>query len=265
MFTIGEFSRLCCISARMLRHYDAIGLLHPKTLGTENGYRYYDVSQLSVIKKIARLKEYEFSLNEIKQLILIPDEDLVEQIRLQLEKMYDQKQHYELIIHHMENFINHKEDYHMNNYQVITMTQKEQKVLSIPRTINVCSDDFHKLAQDLKHKLKSQGLRRIGPFQIRYLDKEFIPEQANVELQVEVNSDADGIITIPAGLYVTTIHNGSMKEISSAYQAIMTWLSVHPEYEISDSSIERLLKDESMVSQEQELETAVLFPIQLRK
>ena len=38
MLTIGEFSRLGHISARMLRHYDSIGLLHPARIGEENGY-----------------------------------------------------------------------------------------------------------------------------------------------------------------------------------------------------------------------------------
>ena len=38
MFTIGQFSRLCQVSARMLRHYDRLGLLHPASTGSENGY-----------------------------------------------------------------------------------------------------------------------------------------------------------------------------------------------------------------------------------
>ena len=36
MLTIGEFSRLTRTTPRMLRHYDALGLLHPDTVG-ENG------------------------------------------------------------------------------------------------------------------------------------------------------------------------------------------------------------------------------------
>ncbi|MBP3519824.1 MAG: MerR family DNA-binding transcriptional regulator, partial [Oscillospiraceae bacterium] len=40
MLTIGEFSRLCRVSPRMLRYYESQGLLQPETVG-ENGYRYY--------------------------------------------------------------------------------------------------------------------------------------------------------------------------------------------------------------------------------
>jgi len=36
MLTIGDFSRLSRVTPRMLRHYDALGLLRPETVG-ENG------------------------------------------------------------------------------------------------------------------------------------------------------------------------------------------------------------------------------------
>ena len=45
MLTIGEFSRLGRVSPRMLRYYDALGLLCPEQVG-ENGYRYYQQAQL---------------------------------------------------------------------------------------------------------------------------------------------------------------------------------------------------------------------------
>ena len=38
MLTIGDFSRLSRITPRMLRHYDALGLLRPEEVG-DNGYR----------------------------------------------------------------------------------------------------------------------------------------------------------------------------------------------------------------------------------
>lgn len=43
MLTIGEFSRLSHVSPRMLRHYDALGLLRPETVG-DNGYRYFIIN-----------------------------------------------------------------------------------------------------------------------------------------------------------------------------------------------------------------------------
>lgn len=56
MLTIGEFSRLGRISARMLRYYDAIGLLRPEYVA-ENGYRFYDQRQLADLQRIRRLND----------------------------------------------------------------------------------------------------------------------------------------------------------------------------------------------------------------
>ena len=37
MFTIGDFARHAQVSVRMLRHYDATGLLHPPTTFRSSG------------------------------------------------------------------------------------------------------------------------------------------------------------------------------------------------------------------------------------
>jgi hypothetical protein len=39
MFSIGEFARHGRVSVRMLRHYDAIGLLRPASVDPASGYR----------------------------------------------------------------------------------------------------------------------------------------------------------------------------------------------------------------------------------
>lgn len=264
MFTIGEFSRLCCISARTLRHYDAIGLLHPIASGKENSYRYYDSSQLPGIQKIEHLKQYDFTLEEIKHLLTLSDAELADCYRRQLPLLRKKRQHYDALIHQMEAEISHKEDSAMNDYHVITMTQKSQHVLAIRRTISLCSEAFHKLSKELHQQLQTRGLSQTGPLQICYLDEEFNEDSATVELQIEVNETGEGIKQLPGGLFVTTIHTGDLAHISSAYHAILSWLSKHPEYEICGPSIERLLIDESMAASREALQTAVLFPIHLK-
>ena len=63
MLTIGDFSRLSRVTPRMLRHYDALGLLRPEMVG-ENGYRYYRQEQLSGLARIQWLQGYGFSLGK---------------------------------------------------------------------------------------------------------------------------------------------------------------------------------------------------------
>ena len=80
MLTIGEFSRLSRVTPRMLRHYDALGLLPPDAVG-ENNYRYYRQEQLSRLVKIQCLNGYGFSLREIKALLDVNDSQLLSQLR----------------------------------------------------------------------------------------------------------------------------------------------------------------------------------------
>ncbi len=63
MLSIGEFSSICKVSAKTLRYYAEIGLIHPEEIDPENGYRYYSISQLETMLFINRLKSYRFSLD----------------------------------------------------------------------------------------------------------------------------------------------------------------------------------------------------------
>ena len=69
MLSIGAFSKICKVSTKTLRYYAEIGLILPGEINPENGYRYYAIEQLETMLLIIRLKSYNFSLEEIKQII----------------------------------------------------------------------------------------------------------------------------------------------------------------------------------------------------
>ena len=73
MFKIGDFSKFTCVSIKMLRHYDAIGLLKPAYADPQTGYRYYLADQLPRLNRIISLKELGFTL---EQVICLMDSDL---------------------------------------------------------------------------------------------------------------------------------------------------------------------------------------------
>ncbi len=73
MFVIGEFARLGRVSVRMLRHYDAIGLLHPERVDDATGYRYYRAAQLARLNRIIALKELGLTLQQVQDIL---DKDL---------------------------------------------------------------------------------------------------------------------------------------------------------------------------------------------
>ncbi|MDT4995639.1 MAG: hypothetical protein QOH97_5531 [Actinoplanes sp.] len=69
MFTIGDFANLGRVSVRMLRHYDAIGLLRPTRVDEHSGYRYYAAAQLGLLNRMIALKDLGFTLQQVQTLI----------------------------------------------------------------------------------------------------------------------------------------------------------------------------------------------------
>ncbi len=69
MFKISEFSRLSKVSLKALRYYDQIGILKPRRVDHESGYRYYSADQLLELNRILVYKELGFTLPQIGQLL----------------------------------------------------------------------------------------------------------------------------------------------------------------------------------------------------
>jgi DNA-binding transcriptional MerR regulator len=69
MFSIGEFPGHGRVSVRMLRHYDAIGLLEPVRVDPATGYRFYEARQLSELNRIVALKDLGFTLQQVASML----------------------------------------------------------------------------------------------------------------------------------------------------------------------------------------------------
>jgi len=69
MFSIGEFARHGRVSVRMLRHYDAIGLIRPACVDPASGYRSYQASQLDDLNRVIALKELGFTLQQVQVIL----------------------------------------------------------------------------------------------------------------------------------------------------------------------------------------------------
>lgn len=69
MFTIGDFARYGRVPARMPRHYDEIGLLHPDRTDPSTGYRYHGAAQLARLNRIITLKDLGFTLQQVRAVL----------------------------------------------------------------------------------------------------------------------------------------------------------------------------------------------------
>ena len=78
-WTIGQFSRMTRLTARMLRHYDRLGLLRPGEVDPRSGYRYYSRDELEPAVMLLRLREAGLGLDDIGRVLpaLLAEDEMV--------------------------------------------------------------------------------------------------------------------------------------------------------------------------------------------
>lgn len=69
MLSIGAFADLGQVSLRMLRHWDAVGLLPPARVDEWSGYRSYAPEQLDRLHRIVALRDLGFGIEQVRTML----------------------------------------------------------------------------------------------------------------------------------------------------------------------------------------------------
>lgn len=90
MKTIKEVAYEFALTTRTIRYYEELGMLKPER--TTANHRLYSKRELAKLKLIERGKQYGFSLEEIKEMVLLFDMDRTGKKQLERTIEYGKKQ-----------------------------------------------------------------------------------------------------------------------------------------------------------------------------
>ena len=264
MFSIGDFSKICVVSVKTLRHYDKIGLMRPKFTDPFTGYRYYSEEQLSKMLLIQRLKRYGFSLADIGPLLEETDESalflkLKRQRLVLAERLAEITQAMDELTRHLQDFERTGDVMSYQNKYAVTLEEREaMPIISVRERVSVA--DFGGQYEKLFRRVVEEKLEAGSQTLAIYHDEEFDHECSDVEIGLVMKEAKQADRLLEGGLCATTAHFGGYSGLSDGYAAIVRWIQENG-YQIAGAPYEFYMKTAFDKIPVEEWETRIYFPV----
>ncbi len=273
MLKIGEFSNICKVSTKTLRYYAEIGLILPDKIHPENGYRYYSTDQLEKMLLINRLKEYCFSLEEIRAIFEAEeslDEVLFAALNKKKKEIEGKVKKFEDTLHQINNDMSNLRKgksmmSYMDEIDVRLVEVPMMYLLSIRKNIleHEFSEEYGVCFGKLFRKIEKEKLTVSAPPMVLFHSDEYSIFGLDTEFAIPVKEYATGTRDFCPGLCLKTVVQGAYSQLSSVYAKQIEWAKKKG-YENSNALYEVYVTDPTEVSQERELVTEVYYPVKKR-
>jgi len=234
MFTIGDFARHGRVSIRMLRHYDAIGLLKPARVDPHSGYRGYEAAQLSRLNRIVALKDLGFTLEQVTTIVedKVGIDELRGMLRLRQAELANQLASDRARLAAVEARLRSIEtegamptnDVQVKRIEPVRVAELSDVAAGFtPQSIGPV---INRLFEEVCGHLETAGVTPVGPATAYYEDAS--EGGVLVHAAMPVNAPAvEGveIVDLPAIERAATImHHGDMDNVLSTVQTLATWI-----------------------------------------
>jgi DNA-binding transcriptional MerR regulator len=236
MFTIGDFARLGRVSVRMLRHYDALGLLTPAEVDPESAYRHYSIDQLPRLNRLIALKDLGFKLEQVGAILdeSVDAEELAGMLRLRRAELEGQIAADTSRLARVEARLRAiQEEGQMITQEVALKSVPEIRVAELRGTVGSWAPEeigpeIKSLFQQLGERLGAAGVTPIGDPIAHYepRDDDTITVSAAIPVEAEVG-EQDGFAVAelpPVERMATLLHHGSMDRCVPSYEALALWV-----------------------------------------
>lgn len=230
MFSIGEFSKLAQLPVKTLRYYHDEGLLVPKFVDPETGYRYYEQSQIETARAIIYLRSLEFPLSEIKELLKPGGEhDLLAVLERQQAAIKKRIRQLRKAVKSLDQFIIEERE-NQTMAQIVEHVQEkvvEPMVVAGIRTkgrYSDCGRLFGQLGRGF-------GRHICGRPMLLHYDSEYRENDADFEacMPIRKTKAVEGVSVreLPGGRCVSLVHRGPYEQLGRSYAHVFQYVNDH--------------------------------------
>jgi len=238
MVNIGDFARHGRVSVRMLRHYDAIGLLRPAHVDPATGYRSYRIEQLSRLNRIVALKDLGFTLEQVRSVLdeKVDVEELRGMLRLRRAELQDRiatdtrrlsQVEARLLVIEREGAMP-TDEVEIKHVPAVRLATVSGRVASFePESI---SPVLGPLYEELNRRLQAAGVEPVGPYVAHYEDSpdgDGLVAHAGAPVAAGVTVDGCEPLDLPAIEAAAIVHRGPMDGVMPTVQTLARWIEAH--------------------------------------
>ncbi|KUL42390.1 MerR family transcriptional regulator [Actinoplanes awajinensis] len=240
MLSIGDFAGLSRVSVRMLRHYDAIGLLRPAHVDPHSGYRYYTAEQLRRLNRILALKDLGFSLQQVQVMIeeKVDTGELRGMLRLRRAELAEQVERDNARLALVDARLRMIEtEGHMNTGDVLFKRIPALRVAELSTTAlgydhpTSITENLSPLFPRLAELLEQAGVAITGSSLAYYRPAPTGPGDETITAHAafpigdaEVGTAGFDVVVLPPIDAATSVHEGPMSEAFRTGERIATWI-----------------------------------------
>lgn len=232
MLSIGELAAQTRASVRMLRHYDALGLVKPVQIDPHTGYRWYAASQVGRVNALMALKALGFSLAQCHDILsedlsAIQLLELLQDRRDELaERIADDTQRLEEVDQRRDSLM---KGLLMSNTTFTIKPLPALQLAQVSTVVNDTSEISHVvggLFTTLQERLTSAGVAIEGPGLRTYYGR---PHGAEIEVAAAMSIDEEIVGAVEGVEFVLLDHEergASVRYAGPATHIADAWFTI---------------------------------------
>ncbi|MGE5194643.1 MAG: MerR family transcriptional regulator [Deltaproteobacteria bacterium] len=230
MYSIGQFSKITGLTVKTLRFYHDERVLIPSCVDPDSGYRYYNAHDAEKARVVARLRDLEFSLSEIKEMLAQYDDeaDLLEYLERHRRDFQERIRRYRDVVSFLDQIIARERE--ARRVMQTTTFEVEEKQLESMLIAGVrmkgkysdCGKGFAQIGRSLGRYICGK------PFNL-YYDAEYRSDDADLEACMPIRRPKAAMpgITVrelPGGKCVSLVHKGPYDQLGRSYARVLDFI-----------------------------------------